>query len=399
MHDRRQIPGIHLLRLGASLVIAAYHADVSGIAASWLPWLATLAGPRSVAPSLTSLFLTVSGFGLYYADATRRPGPERTARDFWRARAARLVPLMLVGHALSAPFLLMGASRYAPAEALARAGLVVTSTQSWYPPYALSFNVPAWTLSVLAFGYLLYPRIAARVGRLAARPAALLLATLWLASIGVSRLVLLGGAGGADTTSMAQLFTHVFPPIRVLEFASGVVLGRMWILAGGQFTRTWAVVALAPALLLVGLLSADLLLPRPAVLLGYGGLMPLWWVLLWLIAAIRLAPGRMKWAQSLGRASFAVYILHVPLLVVVNAMLHRGWFGAYGGAALGFWFVTLVPVGLAAEHWFVAPVARRLQSTRAHGAGRATPRAEARGVPGRALPAATRDARIGAGEA
>lgn len=362
MSHRRELPGIDALRLGACLVIAAYHAVTSGLAGKHLPALALLAGPPALGPTVTSLFLVLSGFVLFYAGRRHDGAMVRSPREFWRARAARIVPLMLVGHLLAAPFALLGVSRLAPREAMIGGALAVTATQGWFPRYALYFNGPAWSLSVLAFAYLLFPWVAARVVRLPRASAIALLVALWLTSVAVSiavlRLVPAGGLAAIADGTLA--FVHVFPPIRVLEFLSGMVLGHLWLAASTPERRRRAgALLLLPAAATVA--AIVMVGSAPQATLGYGAMLPLCWLAIWAAALVQADSALVLGAaRALGRSSLAVYLLHDPLLRVVDALLGRGLLGESGGALMAVWFGVLVPLGIVVDRSFVTPVARLL---------------------------------------
>lgn len=356
---RRPLTGIDLLRVATCLAIAAYHATATGIAdgTRWMGWVS---GPRVLAPALTGLFLALSGFVLYHASIGARGELRANAPAFWRARAARLVPLMLLSHLLVAPLALLGASHYGAREAAVRGLLVATATQAWVPSLYASYNTPAWTLSVLALGYLLFPWAARWVARAPLARVRPLLVALWAASLLLtvpavmvpSTSVVLQRLGIGDT------LLHVFPPVRVLEFLGGVCLARLW--SDREAVRTRPPLALlgggAVAALLLVAGDAGLV---PERVIGSGGVAPLWWCVIWAAAEVRAARGAAL-VRELGRASLGVYLLHEPLLAWLNIPIYRGWLAGWEGVALAAWLLLLVPVGVAAERRFVAPVARRL---------------------------------------
>ena len=366
--ERPELPGIDALRLGACLVIAAYHAHVSGISDAYLPALNIVAGPLALAPTVTSLFLVLSGFVLAYAEGKRRAG-SRAPHDFWRARAARLLPLMWLGHLLMAPFVLVGASRLGVADALVRAILALAALQAWWPLLATGYNNPAWSLSVLALGYALFPwrhRTAARLGTYALLA---LMGASWAAAIATAIAVLRFAdvPTVAATIGAAGEIAHMFPPMRVLEFVSGVLLGHLWMRTReaprDQRIATVAALGVAAA---VALMIAVRTWPEPARMVGYGALVPAAWALTWAATTMRVADARvLHAARLLGRASFPVYLLHDPMLAIINVPLFRGWVPGYEWLLVAAWFASLVPMGLAVDRWFVTPVAQWLTAPRA----------------------------------
>ena len=363
----RELPGVDALRIGACLVIAAFHARAGGLADAYWPLLRTIAGPPALAPHVTSLVLALSGFVLAYAESGRRSTRPRPAADFWRARAARLVPLMILGHLLAAPFVLVGASRLPVGEALVRGAFVVTALQAWIPKWALSYDGPSWSLSVLAFGYLLFPWIDRTAARLGARRLLFLLGMSWAVSIAAAMSVL----GAADAPIAGALGTageivHYLPLLRVLEFVAGVLLGHLWLRrragVAADGPNPWPIAAaLGVVACAIAIGIARSTWPDPAAVTGYGALMPLTWAVIWGATSPQVTSATaLHWARVVGRASFPVYVLHDPLLSMVNVVLFRGWAGTHGTLLLALWFLALVPVGVAVDRWFVTPLAKRL---------------------------------------
>jgi len=123
------------------------------------------------------LFFVLSGFILswnYLSDDRSLPEgggvPEDrslsvTRKEFWRARAARILPVYYVSLALSLPvFLLMqfqaGVTPAAIRSAIVTAATTLTLTQSWVSPFSYLWNNPGWSLSVEVFLYLSFPLVA-----------------------------------------------------------------------------------------------------------------------------------------------------------------------------------------------------------------------------------------------
>jgi peptidoglycan/LPS O-acetylase OafA/YrhL len=205
----------------------------------------------------------------------------------------------------------------------------------------------------------------------------MLLVGSWLLSVGVAVVLIRLDPGRHVDSVMSSTnhMLHFLPPIRTLEFASGVALGHLGVVTDGARGRCTA--ALHALALAVGLVVArPPFWPAPALLVGYGGLLPLCWALIWCVAFARASsPALLRASRALGRSSFAVYVLHDPLLRVVNIPLHRGWVGTHGALVLAAWFVLLIPVSLLTDRWFVTPLARRLRTAgmrRPSGAGPTT---------------------------
>jgi len=256
--------------------------------------------------STASLFYILSGFILTYAYAVRGGGMRIPAREFWRRRLARLYPAALVGHLVALPLVW---STYGPVERWARAALSTAGLQAFWPPFANSFNSPAWALSFLALGYLLLPGVLRRTAAWGPGRLVLALAGLWVAMLVPATVYAVVQPG--DPFWRAALFT--FPLVRLPEFLFGVVLARLF--CAGEWPRLpgWA----APAA--VGLLGVLLVLAPAALFpLNHNGLFaPVHALLVWALAA-----GGDSWmrrllvagpSRRLGEASLGIYLLHVPV--------------------------------------------------------------------------------------
>jgi len=123
------------------------------------------------------LFFVLSGFILswnYLSDDRSLPEGRRltegssltvTPKEFWRARAARILPVYYVSLALALPvFLLMqfqsGITPVAIRSAIVTAATTLTLTQAWVSPFSYLWNNPGWSLSVEVFLYLSFPYVA-----------------------------------------------------------------------------------------------------------------------------------------------------------------------------------------------------------------------------------------------
>ena len=114
-----------------------------------------------------SFFFVLSGFILVYTYA----GREIDKRDFYQARFARIYPAYLFSPAaLVAVFLLRRIENARPVLRIRGAplrpgdrSLVLLLLQAWLPAAALSWNAVAWSLSVEAFFYAIFPSALAEI--------------------------------------------------------------------------------------------------------------------------------------------------------------------------------------------------------------------------------------------
>jgi peptidoglycan/LPS O-acetylase OafA/YrhL len=318
--------------------------------ASWFP--PPVARLFSWGGSTASLFFILSGFLLAHAYAA--PGGMRIPRrTFWMRRLARLYPLAILCHLLAAPLVWSG---YAPGERWMRAAATVAGVQAWWPPFANSFDSPGWSLSYLAFGYLLLPSVLRLCGGWSPRRLAACLAVLWAACLAPA--IAWTVIAPASPVWRVALFTH--PVSRLPEFLFGAVLALLLA------SRPWREVdaRVAPSVLLAIVLCLAFL-PAGLFALNHQGLLaPLHAVLIWSLARGTGPMQRMlstRMAARLGGASFGIYLLHVPLYAWMLRILSTD-VSAWGlGASAAFYatyLVLTVALGWAAERWIVVPLAR-----------------------------------------
>jgi peptidoglycan/LPS O-acetylase OafA/YrhL len=273
-----------------------------------------------------TFFYVLSGFILTYTyEALFRGGLHRTAlRSFWVARFARVYPV----HVVAMTFMLIvlatiGGDHWNAGETV-RAMQLATSVlllQSWFPAQDIHFaiNGPAWSISVEAFFYALFPVALVallRVVRDASERVILFLAVMLCA---VYILTLLQVRAQFDQWSL-----YVFPPVRLVDFALGMLLAL-------AFLRRRAVTSLrvdatmlelaAIAAFFTGL-GCAMLLPQSerfsAAFLPFAGLV---------IYVFAIGKGRVsQWLSApalvrLGEASYAFYLLHLGIVQVVERAL------------------------------------------------------------------------------
>jgi peptidoglycan/LPS O-acetylase OafA/YrhL len=325
-----------------------------------------------------SLFFVLSGFILTYVHASPGRAP-LDRRDFYVNRFARIYPTYLLGLALIAPFYVVHTIRVEGVARLVKgASAVLLLLQAYFPSLAMVWNPPAWSLSDEAFFYALFPAIAARLAPSRRSVAAAVglgcfavsllapLAYLWLAP---------DGPASATATSDSHGFwidaLRYEPIARLPEFVVGVVLGRLYLDdevrrrcdAHAALGATLSVIAIA------AVLACSSAIPYP--LLHNGLLAPLYAILI-----VALAAGRGPLASflaskplvNLGEASYALYIIQIPLLVlwiktVALVAGERGSLPAVGVASqIGFLFFA-VAASLASHKYIEIPLRDRVRAT------------------------------------
>jgi peptidoglycan/LPS O-acetylase OafA/YrhL len=271
------------------------------------------------------LFYLLSGFILTYSYLSSSGKMLGTRRNFYAARFARIYPAYFLAFIMAAPSdivtsLHVNHLMVAVVKLSTSAALVLSLQQAWTPWTAWSWNYPAWSVSVEAFFYILFPWIGVRIARLRPASTARWAGVLWI--LALSAPFALWMAKG--TTAPPALGDHLqmtieFAPIfRLPEFMLGILLGRAYAL--GQFSRfngNW--LASIASVSIFGILAFCPSIPHP--LFANGLLAPLFALLI-----LGLAQGRgpIAWFLSLpfmvvlGEASYGIYIFQLPLAMLIK---------------------------------------------------------------------------------
>ena len=280
-------------------------------------------------------FFVLSGFVLArtYAATTWNGG---SLLRYAAGRVARVYPVYLLSLLLVAPFILADP---APRKSvmLAAHGFLV---QAWMGRVPVSWNTPAWSLSCEMFFYAAFPLALVAVARTKWRGALLAAAS----ACALTRI--LWAAGVPD---------EIKPIIHLSDFLMGVAASRCYDLLRDRIywptgTRLYLPAATASA----ALIAWPRLLPSPIDL--NTALRPLNALLLIGLAIGGGAPARAlstRLAVYLGKSSYAMYILHVPLL---------WWYARWTGSASAFVYIAAVIAVSAVVYRFIEePASRHLR--------------------------------------
>lgn len=309
------LPALTALRFFAAGAIVAFHAGAqfglfrAGILANGV-----------------SFFFVLSGFILAY---NYRDLPEGTGRYFV-SRFARIWPLHLVTFLLAWLALTL-AGGFLPAVA----NLLLLHAWFVRPDYVFSYNAVSWSISVEAFFYLLLPLllVARRLGSIVAGVATASFVAAWL----------VGQAGLFDAQTQRH-FSLQFPPMRLGEFAFGVLVARWFVEGRAKHRLLSGTMAEVGALLFV---LVWLLLLREAAIslrengnialsawLGLCAGFPIFGLLICIFANGSGALSRLLSSRPLvllGEISFATYMWHQ---LVLRFILERGYVQEFGVLAV-----------------------------------------------------------------
>ncbi len=277
-----------------------------------------------------SLFFVLSGFVLAYNYLSPGRAGFPTTGGFLAARVARVYPVYLLGVFLALPGLGLRLLRtQSVGDAVLSGSPVVMSaltlTQSWIPSYACQVNCPGWSLSVEAFFYLMFPLLAVLLAPRSKTSLVPIILSCWALSLlmGLAYLKLDPDGLGVTTPLSDGFWINVLkynPLIRLPEFVIGMSLGLLFLRhPEGLGRRSHLITVAALGLVLVGLMVSR---GVPYPIMNNGLLLGPFAVLI-----LALASGRGFVAEGLGsplmirlgEASYALYILHVP----VHSVLRR----------------------------------------------------------------------------
>jgi peptidoglycan/LPS O-acetylase OafA/YrhL len=268
-------------------------------------------------------FILLSGFILAYNYADR-PKP-LVAKDFWRARFARLYPIYLLSLVLFVGML--GAEWQARSHGEFVAGVILTPLllQGWSPQLATFWNTVAWTLSCEAVLYFLFPwLIRFSWPKSPARLIALLLG-IWAVGLVPHALYLHFNpdhiAGPVDRYSSGTwLRTLKYTPLAYLcTFLAGITLGRLQAsLTLKARHRAWIAAA---SLASIGLFFAFAVDRVPYLLMHGGFLIPMFSALVIGLSGQNLFASVFAWKpiELLGQASYALFLLHFNFINLLRS--------------------------------------------------------------------------------
>lgn len=274
-------------------------------------------------------FFVLSGFILTYVYADRRPVK---LIDFYRRRIARVWPLHLVT-TLIVLFAVVGTEQqfsrpWGTAKFLANVFLL----QSWIPEqtWVFSINGPAWSLSVEAFFYLLFPLLL--MG--GARSLLMKFVVYFLVTISVLVMFDFGFIEGLSKMAMRTVI-HVNPLFRLYDFCVGMISGFAFLkyssnpAVSSRLQRPWgpllALLLCVAYYLVFHWLIADIHQDLGALLTWFRIVAPAPVFAIAVFAFANTLDGSI-WSRLLsnrimvylGELSFGFYLIHQPVLRVID---------------------------------------------------------------------------------
>ncbi len=286
-----------------------------------------------------SLFFVLSGFVLVYTYAERRID----LAEFWRARFARIYPAYLFSLLVTIPGFLyvlfymplppeLGWILWFKEHLVLTFVSVVTLTQAWMPRVALGCNSVAWSLSVEAFFYAVFPFLLTPLKKFGNGRLLAMVGVSWIGILLATSAYLYFAPDGIAvvTPEMNDLFWLNFlkfnPLLRLPEFLVGMCTGLLYVRKPRH--HNWAMAMIVAGFALVGL-GAAVDIPYP--LLHDGLLAPAFAMIVFGLAH---EPKPLRFLshwfiQLLGESSYSFYLIHSLMIAAIfrpnNVLTDWGW--------------------------------------------------------------------------
>jgi len=303
-----RIESLTFLRFFAAFVVVVYHHGKGTALADW-------ARPLMVSgPQMVTFFFVLSGFVLMISQHGREGQPWRR---FYLARLARIAPV----YWFAIPFAYL-ANRWSqdisPGEVLLHASFL----QSWVPAHVYKLNIPAWSVSVEAFFYLVFPVLAFGLRNVRVRSLLLMAAGLWaLTQVGLT-MALANGLYDRQDVLWRSAFQYL-PINHLCSFVLGIAGGRAFVLRKSLEPKRGLLPLLACLVACAAIFwvlrykwyiksLVGMELPFAVSLMA-----PLFLALIWTLARSNNPLTRLlslKPLVLLGEASYSLYILQNPVI-------------------------------------------------------------------------------------
>ncbi|NLG18208.1 MAG: acyltransferase [Fibrobacter sp.] len=311
------------LRLIASINIVLFHFeniggfnDLGG-APAW--FFRIIKGPAFHA----TIFFILGGF--IFASKFLPKVDEFKTWPFLRKRFSELYPLHLITTAAMMIIFLvrMPWENLSIVKFIFSGFMHLSLLYSLFPFFSYTFNTPSWAISAFFLCYLLFGLMLKFTARLNERKSTFALLLLCFVPI-VLWSFLYGKAG---STVEWYNFFHFFAPIRLFEFAAGMLLARFFML--GKHKRgplyTGIIYDILIAACTYAIYMINILQAPDGGLLKYLGyhifLTPFYCFILYLLACERGFISKIlsfSVIRNTGRSSFYPYLIHIPMISAIT---------------------------------------------------------------------------------
>jgi peptidoglycan/LPS O-acetylase OafA/YrhL len=356
----RNLPALTGLRFFAAFEVVVFHLG------RWESWplprpIRALAGAGFLA---VTLFFVLSGFILTYTYLAPE-SKKASGLELYLLRLARIYPVYLLGLVIAMPIFL-GASFLGGATkelVAAQSAVALFMAQAYVPQWAIVWNPPAWSISVEMFFYIVFPLLAPRLMSCSKRSAMWIAASAWLIAVLLPIAYTIAAPQETPEHHPWRSVIDYFPLARLPDFVVGIVAGRFYLESRTSRPPLKALLALGIGFPVVVVASGVV----PELIMHGSLLAPCFAILIY---ALAFGEGRIARVLSmppqvlLGEASYALYILHVPIMFwiffVGEKVVHRKLLEDPVVIVATMLGTVLVSVGV--FRWIESPLRRRLRA-------------------------------------
>lgn len=365
--ELRQLTG---LRFFAAIHVVLYHnLGLVGDSMKYLPpWIVSIC---SAGESAVSFFFLLSGFILTYVYTNNHENIKTSYAKYLLARLSRIYPIYVLAFLLDFPrglsyFLATYDQKIAFIKISLSASAHVSMLQSWYPRLTPAWNFPAWSISTELFFYVVFPFLLPLVFKLKKDLTSLMI--LWLTPVALF-FVFTSGFNFNLTSGPGAVMWRSFPALRITEFLIGMIIGKIflqkqsklycWV---GEHQKLCGFLFWCSLFISLYLVSIGIKLP--ATLITNLLLVPVFALMILLLAMVKIPFSTIfenNFIVLLGSASYALYIIHMPILYYINGLFQTLNL-VHGFAFLGTYIVILVLASISLYKFFELPVQERLRN-------------------------------------
>jgi peptidoglycan/LPS O-acetylase OafA/YrhL len=320
------LPALTSIRFIAALTVVLSHFSERGLLSLPKPIFDMLDGGRSA----VSMFFVLSGFILAYTYRSQiaSTGP----RQFFVARFARIYPVILLGLVLCVPVIGVLLSTHdtermadfftlrdhVPLALILSLVSQLLLINAWFPFAAINqpWNGPSESVACEAFFYAMFPWLLRKLDALGIRRALLACAVIWLAQ------------GALDYLTLTQVpiarsafLVFMLPLLRIPEFILGMGAALVFLPMRERGATRQNDAILMVTFSLIGILAFSAW--QPAFFPQY---FPVFYLQAPFFAALILGLALMerpvlgllnqRWLVRLGEASYSLYLVHLPILLL-----------------------------------------------------------------------------------
>ena len=339
------------VRALAALYVALYH--LVQPFQLWGPLTPFMSGGFTA----VGFFFLLSGFILTYSNGLEYASGRADKRKFWIARFARVYPIYLLVMLWSG---WIGRGIFHQRIHILAFVADLFMVQSWSIRTVSFFNVPAWSLSVEAFFYLVFPFVVLRLRPRTMKHGMLMFTASYavILAIGAVGWYFDPAAAWSDVAWVPGPHNLVFalrryPLLHLPEFFCGIILG--WMYLQTEVSRRFAQIAVWSSLAGLGLALAYSW-HMPFLMLHNGLLLPLFALLVIGLTQPNIVSKVLSIAPMLllGEASYSFYLIHFNFKEI--SLTEWGWPTSI--ANLLPRLLILVPLCIALHLWVERPARR-----------------------------------------